>query len=152
VISQRVEQSDSKESLFRRDAPSALLRAGYTKLPRRPLPNLITHHCGFPICGRGGGLGRGRRVGRGLGVTLGGDVGLTLGEGVVVGVGVSVGVAVAVGVVVGVGETDGVGVGVALGVMVGVGVALSLPLKATVTPAQGPTPCCTQHEVNVKST
>ena len=59
-----------------------------------------------------------------------------------------VGVGVTPGVTVGVGGTDGVAV--AVGVAVGVGAPL--PLNAIVTPAQGPTPSCTQHEVNVKFT
>jgi hypothetical protein len=80
----------------------------------------IKHHRGFPICGRGGGVGRGRRVGCGRGVALGVDVGLTLGEGLVVGVGVAVTVGVAVGVEVAVGVGVAVAVGVALGVGVGV--------------------------------
>lgn len=126
----------SRTGIFRRSRSTSALSD--------ECPSLITHHRGFPICGLGGGLGRGRRVGRGLGVTLGVDVGLTLGEGVVVGV--------AVAVAEGVGVVVGFGVGVTGGVAVGVGVALPVPLNATVTPAQGPTPCCTQHEVNVKFT
>jgi hypothetical protein len=111
---------------------------------------------GTQAYGRGSGVGRGRRVGGGLGVTLGVAVGVGLAEGLVVGVGVTLGVIVGVGVTggvtvgVGVGVTGGVTVGVTEGV--GVGLPLPVPLNATVTPAQGPTPACVQHDVKVKFT
>ena len=111
------------ESLFRRDAPSTSLRAGFTST--RDASYLTDP--GTP--GLGGGVGRGLGVVWGLAVGLGLGVGVALpeGEAVAVGVGVTIGVAVAVAVAVALTVAVAVAVGVAVEVAVAVGVGVGVP-------------------------